>query len=248
MVDAFDVQHVQRLPDVFRRTLLTGMSDEMQAHARRALIYLFKQFGRIADFRGVQTDRQQFVGAGCRGVEQGLCRFDRQVAYNAENQRGVDAICVAASRDAVLQTVKHKVVVESVVHMHLQIEEDLRAAHPVLVRVREVGEHQIGEVLAGAQHAHELVVQVEEGLQVGEIVAGAQIVKSVERQGDAVAFRHSQGEFRFQRAFDMQVKFGFGQALKSLRYTGTDGHGVPPCTRTAARQLQPDAADYMAFF
>lgn len=81
--------------------------------------------------------------------------------------------CGAPSCDAVQQAVEHEIIVKTVVHVYLRVEEDLRTVHPVSVRMRKVVEHQIGEVLAGAQHTYELIVQIEEGLLIVEPVVGA---------------------------------------------------------------------------
>ena len=56
MIDAFDMQEVQRLTDIIGRALLAGVRDEMQAKSRRTLIYMTEQFRRISDFGGYIGD------------------------------------------------------------------------------------------------------------------------------------------------------------------------------------------------
>ena len=67
--------------------------------------------------------------------------------------------CGAPSCDAVQQAVEHEIIVKTVVHVYLRVKEDLRTVHPVSVRMRK--------------HTHELIAQIEEGLQIVEPVVGA---------------------------------------------------------------------------
>ena len=60
--------------------------------------------------------------------------------------------------------------------VRLRVEEDLRVPHALRGGPGEIGVGEVLEVLLGAQDGHELVVQVQEGLEVLELVRLAQLV------------------------------------------------------------------------
>ncbi len=72
------------------------------------------------------------------------------------------------------------------------------------------------EIVLIAQHRGAGVVQIEKGLQIAEIVSGAQSVHRRILERDAVFARQLEGQFRFERAFDMQMQFGLGNAADEV--------------------------------
>src|SRR5690606_37789932 len=57
--------------------------------------------------------------------------------------------------------------------------------------------------------------------QVAEIVGAAQRVDVVPGEGDLVAFSQAEQQFGFERAFEMQVQFGFGQGVEPVVHERT---------------------------
>jgi hypothetical protein len=103
----------------------------------------------------------------------------------------------------------------------LRVEEDLGVDHPVGRGPLEVGQHQVAEVGAGAQHIGAGVIQVEEGLQAVEGVGRLQRRLVGVGQRDAVAARQRKGQPGLQAALDVDVELGLrhaeGQASGSGR-------------------------------
>lgn len=98
----------------------------------------------------------------------------------------------------------------------LRVEEDLRVPHALPGGPGEVGIGEILEVPLGAEHRHQLVVEVQEGLEVRELVRLAELFGVGVRQGHLVAGGQLERQLRFQGAFDVQVKFGFGEGHQSI--------------------------------
>ena len=225
MIDALDVQHIQRLKHIIRRSLFARMGHQVQTEFGGPRVHALEQFGRITHLGRIQPHAQQLARARCGSFHQRFGGFNRQIAQEAHDQPALDAVALAANAKPLQQAIQHQVIVEAIVHMHLRIEENLRAAHAVLMRVLEIREHQVGEILARAQHRHQLVIQIEERLQIGELVMRLQVGQIAERQLDAVAFGQFKCQFRFQRAFDVQMELGFRQFAQRLCDIDV-GHGT----------------------
>lgn len=114
------------------------------------------------------------------------------------------------------QAIEHHIKIEAVIHVYLRIEENLRPPNAIGIRPCQIGEHEVGEILLGAQHGHELVVQVQERLKILKLIVCLEIVKISERQADVVTFGQFQGQFRLEGAFDMQMKLRLRQLTQCL--------------------------------
>ncbi len=107
-------------------------------------------------------------------------------------------------------------------HLHapgevgLRVEEDLGVPHALRGGAGEVGVGEVLEVPLGAQDGHQLVVQVQEGLEVLEAVRLAQGVLVRVRERDTVAGGQREGQLGFEGAFDVEVQFSFGQGHQSI--------------------------------
>ena len=128
----------------------------------------------------------------------------------AVGQRSVDAV-------------HHRREVDAAVGVGLRIEEDLRVAHALVRRAPQVRRREVGEVLLGHEHGAARVVQVEERLEIVEHVRRAHRLDVRVRQRDAVARRELEHQLRLERALDVQVQLGLGQALQPFRRRET-GH------------------------
>jgi hypothetical protein len=105
----------------------------------------------------------------------------------------------------------------------LRVEEDLGPAHAGAGRPGQVGHGELMEVSLGAQHRDVAVVQVKERLQAGEPVLGPELIGA--RHRHPVAPAQLDQQFRFQGAFDVNVKFCFGQHAHSGCWRDRAGPG-----------------------
>ena len=60
-------------------------------------------------------------------------------------------------------------------------------AHSIVGGTVEIGRHEVGEVIGGAEDFATLVVDIEERLEIGEPVGGMNLVDVLERQDEPVA-------------------------------------------------------------
>ena len=94
----------------------------------------------------------------------------------------------------------------------LRIEENLDVADIVGVGALEVGPGQVIKVLLGLEDAHPLVIDVEEILEVGEGVGRAHLLRRLERNRHPVALGEREQHLGLERALDVEVELGLGQA------------------------------------
>ena len=71
---------------------------------------------------------------------------------------------------------------------------------------------QVVEILLGPEDLHPLVIEIEEALQIVELVGGARRIRIGIAKRDAVPFGQGQHVLRLERAFDVEVELGLGQA------------------------------------
>jgi hypothetical protein len=88
VVDALDVQQVERLVHGVRAALLAGVGDQPQAFGRGLLVHLREQGGRVADLGGVEPDADELVPERQRRAERLGGRFGTEVAQEAQDQGG----------------------------------------------------------------------------------------------------------------------------------------------------------------
>ncbi len=69
VVDALDVQQVERLVHGVRAALLPRVRDQPQALGRGLLVHLGEQRGRVADLGGIEPDADELVPERQRGAE-----------------------------------------------------------------------------------------------------------------------------------------------------------------------------------
>jgi hypothetical protein len=130
----------------------------------------------------------------------------------AQDQFRVDAELALRARARGGQARDHGRHRHAALGVRLRIEEQLGAQHPVGVGALEVRPGHVVEVLLVQQHAGPGVVDVEEGLQVGEGVGRAQRLDARIGEREPVPLRQRENEFRLERALDVDVELGLGQA------------------------------------
>jgi len=108
--------------------------------------------------------------------------------------------------------------------VRLRVEEDLGVADVVGQGARHVGGGHVVKILLGQQHAGAGVVQIEERLQIVEGISGAHFLNRGVGQLDAVALGQREHQFGFERAFDVDVQFGFRAGGDAFCKSGGDRH------------------------
>ncbi|MCY1442898.1 hypothetical protein D9M71_592870 [compost metagenome] len=213
MVDALDLEQVQRFPDVLRRTFLAGMGDGAETLRTRLVEHPLKLARRVADFRAVEADGDERI-AERHGLLQGLERFFLgQMTEEAEDQPVADAQLLLAVPERGLDASDHHVEGNAAVGVGLRVEERLDVDYALRLALLQVGPGQVVEVLLAAQHVRAGIVEIEEFLQVVEGVGLAQGLDVGPGQHDAVAFGEGEQQLRLQRAFEVQVQFRLGQRV-----------------------------------
>ena len=130
--------------------------------------------------------------------------------------------------------------------VRLRIEEQLDVADALAVRPAEIAPRQFGEIVAGEQHGHGRVVEVEERLQVVEVVLSRELGHAGVRQFDAVARGELERELGLQCALDVEVELGLGQGEQRFIGQCAVGHGYDPATdvrRSAGGARREPSAD-----
>ena len=213
VVDAFHVQHVQRVDDVFGRALFACVGHQVQAQLLAARENAGEFFGWMASLAGVQPDADEEVAIRQRLLQgfQGL--LFAQVAQEAHDQGRADAQFGAGALTGAVQALDHDLERHASVGVRLRIEEQLGVHDVVRFGLEEVGPGHVVKVLLFQQDRGPGVVDVEEALQVGEGIGRTQGFDAGVAQRDAVALRQGEDQFRLQRALNVHVQLGLGHSL-----------------------------------
>ena len=92
------------------------------------------------------------------------------------------------------------------------IEEDFGVPAAIGMQPREIGERHLPEIVLGHQDVRALITDVEKVLQVGEGVCRPHLLHALEWEIDLVALAEGKHLLGLERAFDMQVELGLGNA------------------------------------
>ncbi len=136
---------------------------------------------------------------------------------------GPDAERGACVGDGAVEAVDHRRQRDAAAGVRLGVEEDLGVEDVVLSRLLQVGPGEVVEVLLADQHVHALIVEVEEALEVVEPVGRPHLLDRGVGEGDAVPFGQREHQLRLQRALDVEMQLGLGQAGDE---TWKVGHGT----------------------
>lgn len=167
----------------------------------------------MPDLGGVQADGGDPVEVGTGGLEGREGGLGALVAQEAHDQAGADAVGLRGAVQGARQAVDDGADRDAARGVRLRVEEDLGVPYALLLGAGEIGIGEVGEVVLGAQHGHQRVVEVQEGLEIGEGVGTAQFVLGGVRQLDAIALGEREGQLGFQSALDVQMQLRFGQRL-----------------------------------
>jgi hypothetical protein len=216
VVDALDLQHIERAPHVLGRPLLTRMRDQVQAQLAAAREHARELLGRMADFARIESHADELVAERQRLLQRLERLFFAQMAQEAEDERGAHAelrLCIDARA---VQAVDHRLHRHAARGVRLRVEEHLGVHHVVGRGALQVSPGHVVEVLLFQQHARAGVVDVQEALQVGEGVGAAQFFDAGIRNGHAVALREREDQLGFERAFDVHVQLGLGHGAQQF--------------------------------
>ena len=234
VVDAVDLEQVQRLPDVLRRAFFAGVGDAQQAALMGGGKDALELLRRMADLGAVEADARQLVEPGFGGLQGVERSVFREVAQEAEDQFRGDAEFSLGGLHGAEQTLDGDAERQAAVGVGLGVEEDLGVAPAIGGEASEIGHAEVVEVLLGQQHLGALVVDIQEVLQVGEGVGGPDLLDALERQLDAVALGQLEHQLGLEAALDVQMQLGLGQAPDEIGEIGA--HGREPRAEAAARE------------
>lgn len=224
VIDARRAEQVERLDHVGRRPLLAGVGDHRLAEFAAARENPRELARRMPLLRRIEAEAMNPVKPGLGLGQRGERLFLAEMAQEAEDQQAADAPALAPDAQALLEAVEHRPVGDAARRVGLRIEEDLGMDDVIRRRPLEVSEHQVAEIVGGAQHVGAGVVEVEEGLQAVEIVGRPQRRLVGIRQRDAVAAGQRKGQIRLERALDMHMQLGLGHAAGKIENGVVGGH------------------------
>src|SRR6478672_112660 len=134
------------------------------------------------------------------------------MAQKAHDELGGDAVLALGLLHSGSEAVDGDGEWQAAVGMELGIEEHLGVPAAIGVEPREIGEREILEILLGLEDVDALVADVEKVLEVGEGVGLADFLHRLERDDDLVPAAELEHLLGLDRALDVEVEFGFGQA------------------------------------
>ena len=214
-----NLQHVERIADVGRRPLLTGVCDEVQAELAATGEHAGELLRRVAALAAVEPDADQKVAVGQRRFQRLEGRLFAQMPQEAHDQRALDAELPPRRLDRAAQALDHGADGDAAVGVRLRVEEEL-GPHDVIGRgAAKVGHRHIEEIGLLQQHARAGVVDVEKTLQIGERIGSAQRLDVRVRQRDAVALGERENQLGFERTFDVDVQLGLGHRAQQRGQT-----------------------------
>ena len=219
MVDALDLEHIERAPDVGRRPLLAGVCHQPKTQFPRPGKHPCKLLRRVADLAGRQANAQNLVAQGQRLLQALKGLGLAQMPQKAQDQRGRHAKAGWRVRAGAVQPVDHHLGTQAVAGVGLGVKEDLGVQHLVGLRAGHVGAGHVVKILLGLEHQGACVVDVKKALQVVKHIGLAQRLHRGVRQHHAVARGHGKHQFRLQRALDVHMQLGLGHALQQVGHT-----------------------------
>jgi hypothetical protein len=100
MVDALDLQHVERTFDVGRRAFFAGMGHHVQAQFAAAGEHARELLRRVAALPAVQPDADEVLAPGQRLLQRGKGGVFAEVAQEAQDQLRTEAELGVCARQA----------------------------------------------------------------------------------------------------------------------------------------------------
>src|ERR1017187_5467321 len=215
VVDALHVELVKRAAHVVRTALLARVRDQSEPFGRRYLIHPGEQGRRVTELGRVEPDADEAVAERKRGPQHRVGGLGPQVAQEAQDQVGGDAVLLGPLGQRGGQPAEDLFERNPVGQGGLPVEEDLGPAHPRRRGTGHVGAGRVVEVLLDLQHAQVPVVQVEKGLQAVERVLGTQFLDVQHRHPGAISCRELDQQLGLKRALDVNVQLGNRQHVSS---------------------------------
>ena len=152
-----------------------------------------------------------------------------EMAQKAHDELGGDAVLALGLLHPGSEAVDGDGEWQAAVGMELGIEEHLGVPAAIGVEPGEIGEREILEILLGLEDVGSLVADVEKVLEVGEGVGLADFIHRLERHRDLVAAAELEHLLGLERALDVEVEFGLGQAADEggkIRYVHDSRTGI----------------------
>ena len=178
VVDALDLERIQRAANILRRTFFAGVGDAAVALFARARKHPGKFLRRIAALAGVETDTDDLVAVAVgfrrrQGIE---CVLLIEMAQKAHDEFGTHIPLARGVAQRRADAIDHRRQRRPAGGMRLRVEEEFQMADVLRRGFLRERMRQVIEIALTAQHFHPLIIDVEEALQVVEAVGGAQRV------------------------------------------------------------------------
>ena len=144
------------------------------------------------------------------------------MAQETHNQRSAHAPFLPRRVAGPPNAAYHRVKRHTARRVGLRVEEDFAVHHVVFSAFLQIGIRQVEKILLVPQHRRALIINIQKRLQVVKLVGGAHFFHALIRNGNVIALRDLKHQFGLESAFNVQVKFGFGQTGNGLNW----GHGI----------------------
>ena len=210
MVNSLSSERIEGSRDRRRRPILPRVGHRMQPQRTTLLEHAGELLGRVAPLARIEAHADE-----CLPIR--LCLFKRlvglplrEVPEEAHDQRGRHAKVGLGLLDGSGEAPHHRLKGHSAGGVGLGIEEDL-GPHDVVGRgPLEIGPGHVEEVLLVKQHGSRSVVDVKEALEIAEGVGPSHRSRIGVGERHPVAASDGKGQFRLERALDVEMEFGFG--------------------------------------
>ena len=240
VIDAIDLEQIHRVGDVGRGALLSGVGDHFETRRARRGEQALKLARRMALLRRVEAKAGDSpVGDPGLGLaKRGEAVVLGQMPQDAQDEQRGDAELHPPVVERGHNAVGRGREGDAASGVSLRVVEHLDVNRTVGGGTLQVGHGEIVEVLLDPQHVHALVVDVEEVLQLGEVVGGPNLLDRAKRNLHIVPGRQTHQHFRLQRALQVHVELGLGQAPDKRSHV----HARLPFDWRVHRSHMPDRA------
>ncbi len=210
MVDAVNLQQLDRLAHIRRRPLFAGMHGDAKATLAAGMEVTGEARRRVADFGTTQTEPSDLLRPRHDRVQQ-LKRLGlAAMTLRTDQQTGADAIILCRVSHGSQHAMHHRLDRDAALGEALRPNKDLGTNHGVSVRAAQIRSRDVVEVALLRQDTAAFVVEVQECLQ----VAGTDRRRGVPPGSPTEAANHcaprSPATLGLDAAFQVHMQFGLG--------------------------------------
>ena len=213
MVDPLGTERVEGPDDRRRWSLLARVGHDVEPEPPAAGEHAAKLLRRVAALTRIKPHSEERIAKRLRLLERLEGFALGEMPQKAHDECGRDAQLPPCPFEGPAKPLHDRLESHPAGRVRLGIEKDLRPHHVVGMGLLEIGPGHLKEVLFCAEDRGGRIVDVEEALQVAESVCLSHRPGRLVRQGDAVPPADGEGQFRLERALDVDMEFGLGCSL-----------------------------------